>query len=270
MVKKSVDEVICQWNQRMKDSRGSLEGVMWLGLPIWNKYVDDLQMHHLRRILKQIKPSEKVLELGCGIGRFSFRLGKLCKEAYAIDGSEEAIKICKKKSEENNISNIRFKVMDLRKLDFDNETFDWVLSVTSIEHITNEPELCVAIREALRVTKRSGKVILLECTSDKRNDEYVIALPRNRWFENIEKAGGIIEDWSVIDISFLRKIFYRAVNLMRRTRLEKVKSIKLLMEFSLIFLIRPFEYYFPNFLKNQAWYTLAILRNKYITEEKSD
>jgi SAM-dependent methyltransferase len=232
MTKLSVEQVVAYWNQRIGESEGSWEGVLWPELPRWNKYVDGLQMHHLKKYFKQVKACDTLLDLGCGIGRFTFRLAGLCKEIYGVDGSEEAIKICHKKIEHDQLSNVRFSVMDVRNLKFEDETFDLVLSVTCLQCITDEAGLIKAVREALRVTKTGGKLLWLECTSDKRNDQYNISLPRDRWFKIIEEAGGRLEQWHGIDVPILRKEFFQALAIANKSK--QLRRIKPWIEIGLL------------------------------------
>jgi len=256
-VKKSIEEIKSYWDQRIKKSKGSWEGVLWESLPTWNEYIDKLQIHYLKRIFNMIKPSDTVLDLGCGVGRFTFRLANLCKEVYGVDSSNEAIKICKRKAIDDAVSNAKFEVMDVRKLNFDDERFDWVLSVTCLQHITNETDLITSIQEALRVTKKNGKVILLECTNDKRKDEFVVSLPRKKWFKIIENAGGRIEDWYGVDVPFLRRMIFLGLNLTKK--IIKIKWLRESIERGLICLLKPFEYTIPKILKSQSLYTVIII-----------
>lgn len=55
MAKLPVEEVKSYWNRRVKDSTDSWESILWLGVPRWNKYIHELQMHHLRKHINQIK-----------------------------------------------------------------------------------------------------------------------------------------------------------------------------------------------------------------------
>jgi len=255
--KKSVDEIIAYWDRRIRKSKDSLESVLWEDLPIWNRYVDEIQRYYLKRVFSMIKPSDVVLDVGCGIGRFTFRLSKICKEVVGIDSSSEAIKICKKKAEDYCFSNTKFEVMDVRRLNFDDETFDWVLSVTTLQHITNERDLITALREILRVAKKEGKIVLLECTSDKRKDQFVISLPRKKWFEMIENLGGKIEYWHGLDIPSLRRIIFHGLALTKRIRTQKLRK---LIEYGLIYSLKPLEYTIPKISKNQSLYTVIVVR----------
>jgi len=256
-MKKTVEEIKSYWDQRIAKSKDLWDGVLWEGMPTWNKYIDELQMYYLKKVFNMIRPSDIVLDLGCGVGRFTFRLAHLCKVVYGVDSSKHAIDICIKKAIDGGFSNVKFEVMDVRKLNFEDETFDLVLSVTCLQHITDVHDLTVAIREALRVTKKEGKVILLECTTDKRKDGFVVSLPRNKWFEIIKDAGGKIEDWYGIDVPFLRKII---LPLLSSTRKIKVDKLRKLIEMVIIYLfIKPIEYTIPKILKNQSWYTVVII-----------
>lgn len=253
MEKLPVEEVISYWDHRIKDARGSWEGVLWEGLPIWNTYIDKLQMYHLRRYVRQIKRSDCILDVGCGIGRFALRFANICREVWGIDTSATAIKICT----DRNILNAKFECMDVRRLDFGDATFDWVFSVTCLQHITNEKDLAASIGEVLRVTKNGGKIILVECTTDKRKDEYVISLPRRKWFEIIENSGGKIQRWYGVDIPFLRRIVFLALGLTRK--ITNSGRIARLFEYAAIIVLLPFEYTVPRILKNQSWYTVLLI-----------
>ena len=265
MIKKSVEDLKSYWDQRIEKSKGSWEGVLWEGLPTWNEYIDKLQIHRLKRIFNMVKPSDMVLDLGCGVGRFTFRLANLCKDVYGVDSSNGAIKICKRKAMDNAFSNAKFEVMDVRELNFDDETFDWVLSVTCLQHVTNETDLITSIQEVLRVTKKNGKVILLECTSDERKDEFVVTLPRKKWFKNIKNAGGRIEDWYGVDIPFLRRIIFLGLSLTRKIKIERLRKS---IEYGLICLLKPFEYTIPKILKNRSWYTVVIISKQIDESDK--
>lgn len=252
MIKLPLEEVQSYWDERIKAAAGEWEGVLWQGLPTWNDYVDKIQMHHLGRYMNQIKTTDTVLDVGCGIGRFTFRFAKLCKEVYGIDSSKEAILICKRNSEDSRISNAKFQVMDVRKLTFNSETFDWVFSITCLQHITNKMDLTASVEQILRVAKTGGKIVLIECTTDKRKSPYVISLSRSEWFQIIRKAGGRIESFCGIDVPILRKLLFAFLHI--GAKLE----IKAWVEKTVI-LLKPFEYVIPKLLKSQSRYFIIVI-----------
>ena len=214
-------------------------------------------MYYLKPIFGMIKPSDIVLDLGCGVGRFTFRLAKLCKEVWGVDSSPAAIEFCKQYAQKFAVHNVKFQVADARELPFSDETFDWVLSVTVLQHIVHENDLIDSIKEILRVTKKGGRIILLECTTDKRKDNITISLPRKRWFEIIRHSGGEIEYWTGIDVSFLRRIIFPAINATKKIKINKLRNF---VELGLSYLLKPFEMTIPKIIKNQSWYSLILIK----------
>jgi ubiquinone/menaquinone biosynthesis C-methylase UbiE len=189
-----VEEVQDYWRGRAEKFGDSWSSSFWTE-PDLIKKVDDLQMRSLRQYINQIEPCHKVLDVGCGVGRFSLRFAKRDAQIYGIDTAEAVIKILQKKG----IPNTRFEVMDARDLKFEDETFDWIFSITVLQHITAIRGLFRAIKEILRVLRTGGRAILLESTTDMRGDRNVISLPRSAWVKMIEKAGGKIETVEKID-----------------------------------------------------------------------
>jgi len=97
-------------------------------------------------ILKNM-PSGKILDAPAGEGALSQKL-RNNYELYAVDIDENYFKL----------SGVPFKKVDLNKeLPFENDSFDYVVSIEGIEHLEN-PFLC--IREFARVLKPGGSLII--------------------------------------------------------------------------------------------------------------
>lgn len=285
----SVEEVKQYWNWRSKIAGDkSKEKVLWLDRPKWNEYVDKLQMHYLKPLFKQIKPSDTVLDAGCGSGRISFRLAPLCREIWGIDSSEENIKFCTGKAKESHISNAKFKVMDARDLSIiSNDMFDWTLTVTSIECITDKNDFISAIKELIRVTKKGGSMILLEGINDTRNWQYLVPLTRDEYFKIIQDCGLNIEYWTTIDVPKVRALIDRIFCLITRyTRkkldlssytdpqkfdtamlefISKQKKVNIMIENIVMSFLAtfamPFEYLIPKIYKSpRSTYSLVYIR----------
>ena len=125
---------------------------------------------YLNRILYPFsKNSLKILECGCGLGRFSL---ELCRQNHHIDAydiSDNAIKhanqyyqILKKKS--NNFGTINYQVRDLNKIILPKDIYDLVISHGTMHHILNSKRL---IKETYKSLKRGGKFLLLENVGQK-------------------------------------------------------------------------------------------------------
>lgn len=118
-----------------------------------------IQNYLIRRFLKKILSEIKflrpkiVLDAGCGeafVLKSLLDSGRNLESLTGIDISKKAINMAKKM-----VPQARFGVMDIRNIESDDNHFDLVLCLETIEHIKN-PEK--ALREIVRV---SNKYILL-------------------------------------------------------------------------------------------------------------
>lgn len=104
-------------------------------------------------LLEQIKPKkrEQVLDVGCGTGGHA-----IFSEKYiGIDTNEKYIEYAKKNHRGT------FLVMDAANLEFPEDNFDYVFSVSLFHHIS-EAQVEKAINEMKRVCKRGGKILVMD------------------------------------------------------------------------------------------------------------
>jgi ubiquinone/menaquinone biosynthesis C-methylase UbiE len=94
-----------------------------------------------------------VLDIGCGTGEFAplFDRGNYC----GIDISPAYISFARKTRKWN------FEVMDAKKLSFPEKSFDFVLIMAVLHHL-NDEDASNVLKEAKRVVKDQGTVLLLE------------------------------------------------------------------------------------------------------------
>jgi ubiquinone/menaquinone biosynthesis C-methylase UbiE len=109
-------------------------------------------------LFEGIGVDEKVLDLGCGNGRF---FEKIKGEYFGVDNSEELIKLALEKYGDF------FKVGSAIDIPFDNDYFDRVYSIAMIHHIPFEYQQKV-IEEIKRVLKKDGLVVLTVWNLDKK------------------------------------------------------------------------------------------------------
>lgn len=68
------------------------------------------------RVINQVKPGDRVLDMFCGVGPFAIPIAKKASYVYAIDINKKAIALLKKNIKLNKITNIDFKQGDSNKL----------------------------------------------------------------------------------------------------------------------------------------------------------
>ena len=101
-----------------------------------NDTLEDAQNNKIQHIIKKlnIKPNQKVLDIGCGWGSLAIDIAKSTNcEVTGITLSENQFNYCVKKAKELNLENqVTFKLIDYRQLD---EKFDRIVSVGMFEHV---------------------------------------------------------------------------------------------------------------------------------------
>jgi ubiquinone/menaquinone biosynthesis C-methylase UbiE len=106
---------------------------------------------HLDKVdrLLDLKPGERVLEVGCGAGHLTTRLAARGVDIVGIDANPNASAIA---------GTDRVRTMQAESLAFANDSFDVIVSVHAIEHI---PGLEGALDEMARVLRPGGRVMFI-------------------------------------------------------------------------------------------------------------
>ncbi|UZE93412.1 MAG: class I SAM-dependent methyltransferase [Candidatus Nealsonbacteria bacterium] len=102
-----------------------------------------------------LSQNEKVLDLGCGNGRYFPFFREKQAEYFGVDNSAELIKIAKNKYPE-----ARFSVEDALNLSFPNNFFDKVYNIAVLHQIPSEEFRTRLLQEIKRTLKFKGLLIL--------------------------------------------------------------------------------------------------------------
>jgi len=135
-------------------------------------------------ILKFLKENvknkkKKILDAGCGEGRF---LKYFVDNKYNITGmdlSKEYIRLAKK-----NVGKGKFVVGSVTNIPFKDNSFDYIFSVDVFQHV---PDLNKAIKETQRVLKKGGTLIIIDKNKYGLNKKYLIP---QKLIKNIKDLGG--------------------------------------------------------------------------------
>lgn len=158
------------------------------------------------KIIEKIE-GKKVLEVGVGTGKNLLHYPEDL-EVTGIDFSKDMLAKAREKTK--NLKNINLIEMDAQDMDFEDNTFDTV--VTSCV-FCSVPDPIEGLKEIKRVCKNGGKIVMLEHV---RSDKKVIGgimdivnfIPVNIWganinretLDNLKKAGFKEEDIEYQDI----------------------------------------------------------------------
>ena len=129
----------------------------------WQPVIPDFQKHY------ELTSKSKILDVGCGKGFMLYDFKTLIPgiEVRGIDVSEYVI--------ENALPDVKhaLQVADARKLPFEDNYFDLVISINTIHNLEKE-ELAQALREIERVSKKH-KFITVDAYRNEEEKECMVA-----------------------------------------------------------------------------------------------
>ena len=116
-------------------------------------------------IEKYLKKGDRILEIGAGTGRYSINYAEKGYRVDAVELVNKNLDILRSKiTDKMNINAIQGNCLDLNM--YDNNTFDITLVLGPLYHLYNDETTKQAINEAIRVTKKKGKIFLAYITND--------------------------------------------------------------------------------------------------------
>ena len=139
--------------------------------------------------------NDKILDLGCGNGRYFRFFNKKKAEYFGVDSSPRLIKIAKRKYPQG-----RFLVEDALNLSFPNTFFDKVYSIAVFHQIPSKELRTQLLKEIKRVLKEKGLLILTVWKFHKR--EEILLLFKYTILKVIGKSQ---LDWGDVFVSWGKK-----------------------------------------------------------------
>jgi len=148
--------------QRFAHVGDGLAAVCSYGMPeFYNRTIQLSQRLALKPWLA-IEPGTRVLDVGCGVGRWSRLLAARGGEISGIDLSPTMIQIARRRAAAAGVAErCRFLVQDVAELEL-NARFDLVLAVTVLQHILEPARLRQAVQRLTAHLAVNGRMLLLE------------------------------------------------------------------------------------------------------------
>ena len=144
------------WKKRAKKYGLNVE----LGMP------DVYLNHRENRVLKaRLKPKkgEKILDAGCSNGYTTiYLIPPNNAKVWAIDSSEETIKLARELAVLRNREDINFLTADLLNLNFPDGFFNKIYAKRVVSNLPSRKSQINAIREMARVTRNSGRLFIFD------------------------------------------------------------------------------------------------------------
>lgn len=175
--------------------------------------------HEFKMFVKYIHPDKKILDLGCGNGRFLVFLKELIKEKdlaqnyIGVDNSKELLKIAREKH-----PGINFILGDQLQIPLKNDTCDLIFNIRAFHHIPSKKLRVDALKEMKRVLKNDGIMVISVWNLWQMKYAKELASAFARW---ILTAGNYACNDTLIKWGKKRKRYYHAF-----TRQEFIKTVK--------------------------------------------
>ena len=119
----------------------------------------------VRYIEEYLKPRGKILDIGAGAGEYSLYFARKGYDVSALELSENNIKAFQEKiSPEDHIHLIQGNAMDLSC--FEDDSFDIVLMLGPLYHLSRDEDKQTCIAQAKRVCKPGGKIFFAFISND--------------------------------------------------------------------------------------------------------
>ena len=180
------------WNSITMNKGGNLHndvGRTINGVPIdkesWNKTLD-----YITNIM-DIKLEDIVLDVCAGNGIISKELSKKCSQVTAVDFSKRLLN----KIDVSRFKNIQVALKDVRKLDFESNSFDKIIFYFSVQHFTKS-EVVVLFRKFYDWLKPGGILFIGDIPDSSRIWNFFNSEERRKiYFKSLESESPVIGTW---------------------------------------------------------------------------
>jgi ubiquinone/menaquinone biosynthesis C-methylase UbiE len=166
---------------------------------IYRRYLESKPwLNQLYTSFLNIKPGQKIVEVGCGTGDFARHLARLSNQrarVLGIDSNEKSIQAATTDTKKARLSrSVSYKLGDVYKLPLPDGYADLTGCRTLLMHLTDPLK---AVKEMARATRNGGSVVAIEGGKlgtfyDPKDEEYSRLAERayEAWINGIRKLEG--------------------------------------------------------------------------------
>jgi 2-polyprenyl-3-methyl-5-hydroxy-6-metoxy-1,4-benzoquinol methylase len=249
------------WEQRAQlfAARGEgLAAVCSYGMPeFYNRTIQRTQRLALSSHL-EVAPGMRVLDVGCGVGRWSRLCALRGAEVSGIDLSPSMVRIAQRRAVAEGVADrCRFIVQDLAELELPNR-FDLILGVTVLQHILEPARLRAAVQRMARHLQPRGRMLLLEAAPSRRtrrcDSAIFTARHRRTYLDLFEECGLRVREVHGIDPAPFRRWALPYLRHLPRTLHWSASA--LVSALSL-----PVDLMFARYAIRQSWHALFVLEH---------
>ena len=179
----SNDYLINYYNEYDEEGRLANSRVGRVEYLTTRKHIDEL-----------LKPYSRIAEIGAGTGRYSVTLAKEGYEVTAVELVQHNLdKLNGKLDGRENIKTYLGNALDLNMLS--DNTYDITLLLGPMYHLYSDEEKITALKEAVRITKPGGHILVAYCMNEATVIQYVFGCNKLR---SVMELNMLTDDWKCI------------------------------------------------------------------------
>lgn len=248
------------WEQRARRfarQGDGLAAVCSYGMPaFYNRLIDGCQRLALGRWLR-VRPGTRVLDVGCGVGRWSCRLARRGASVTGVDLSPTMIAQAQARAAAQGVAaRCRFAAQDLAALEVEGQ-FDLILGVTVLQHVLEPAALRAAVQGLCSHLAEDGTLILLEAAPERPvascDSPVFQARPRETYLRLFEACGLTVQAVTGVDPAP-----FKSWLLPRLPRIPPSLRTPALAAATLLSL--PIDVPFGRLAVRQSWHAVFILK----------
>jgi SAM-dependent methyltransferase len=232
-----------------------LPAVCAYGMPKpYNEAIHACQRRALTPWLNLCRDAD-VLDIGCGVGRWSLELARRGNRVVGVDISEAMLERARDAAVGR--PECRFLRQDVTELALGRK-FDCVLGVTVLQHVVGRASLERAARNLVSHLSKTGRVVLLEVApsrATKRCDSDIFRVRTTTLYVDLLQAAGLeVTHIEGVEIAPLRPLVMPAVR-----RLPTSIGRGLLTASTLASL--PLDLWLSRYLPDLCWHKIFVARH---------
>ncbi len=200
------------WTSVAEDFRSAdpagLAPVLHFGAPIWfNQLIDKLQLRAFLRALAlaEMPRGSRVLDVGCGTGRWLRRYREIGLNAMGVDATPGMLQVAREHG-----TSAPVIAGEACCLPFADAAFDCVSDITVVQHIpwSQQPQ---ALREMVRVLRPGGRLILMELV--RGENAHIFPRSPQDWIQQVASCGAKTIGWFGQEYFLLDRFFVRVARM---------------------------------------------------------
>lgn len=165
----------------------------------WDNWLRQVALRRLGFV-----PRGKILDVGTGTGYWAEKFARTGAFVTGIDFCRPPLKVAQTRCQSLG-EKIAWVCGDVAELPFKAGSFDAVVSVMCLQHITSHERQQRAVQALVDCLKPGGHMVLIEGVHPRSNRRYIRTRPFNSWVEVCSSAGAKLVRACVVDVLKYRR-----------------------------------------------------------------